>query len=186
MLCIALIVAAILLHLTPKYLITTNAVIVAVFLVIPLYCLYLLKMKLSSLKSAIQDYQRITGETVSNYNYTEYVNGMFFNPTTNKYMIVLPSNEFAIFAIGEREGLSYLHLDQIYGFMKNLAPLLLDIMNVTNLTKIVTLTQRNPKYHCRKWKMEHAKERDFKANDKDYHVLIGDIDGLKESLKWEV
>lgn len=143
-------------------------------------------MKLSSLKEAISDYERITSETVSNYDYTDYTNGVFFNPKNNKYLLVLPSNEWCIYAIGEREGLSYLHLDQCYGFMKHLAPHLIRIMEICKLETIVTSTQRNPKYHIRKWKLKHLPELDYDDEGRHYHVLQGDISGLKESLKWEV
>lgn len=143
-------------------------------------------MKLKTFKEAITDYECITGEMVDNYNYTEYINGCFFNPTTNKYMKVLPSNEWCVYAIGEREGLSYLHLDQCYGFMKNLAPHLLEVMRIADLEIVTTTTQRKPEVHCRKWKMKRLPEYDYDYEGRHYYFLIGDINGLEKSLKWEV
>jgi hypothetical protein len=143
-------------------------------------------MKLATLQEAIADYEKITGETVDLDYYTDRQAGFLFNPTTNKYLKVLPSNEWCIFAIAEREGLSYLHLDQCYGRMRNLAPFLLEIMRIANLKIITTTTQRKPEVHCRKWKMNRISEFDYDFENRHYFFLIGDINGLKESIKWEV
>lgn len=136
-------------------------------------------MKLDSLASAIADYERITGETVDLAAFSETVNDMRFDPITNKYLKVLPSNEWLIWAIGEREGLSYLWLDQSYGFMKNFVPFLINIMDVANLEWIVTATTRNPKAHIRKWKMERLPEYDYEFEGRKYFVLKGHKTNLK-------
>lgn len=143
-------------------------------------------MKLNNLAKAITDYEHLTGETVDLSEYTIPQAGCLFNPQTNKYLKVLASNEWCIFAIGEREGLSYLHLDQTYGRMSNLAPFLLEIMRIANLKIVTTTTQRKPEIHCRKYKMKRLPEFDYDFEGRHYYFLIGDINGLKESLKWEV
>lgn len=130
-------------------------------------------MRLDSLASAVADYERITGETVDLAAFSETVNDMRFDPTTNKYLKVLPSNEWLIWAIGEREGLSYLWLDQSYGFMKNFVPFLLGIMDIAKLEWIVTATTRNPRAHLRKWAMVRLPEYDYEFEGRKYFVLKG-------------
>ena len=136
-------------------------------------------MRLDSLASAIADYERITGETVDIAAFSETVNDMRFDPIENKYLKVLPSNEWLIWAIGEREGLSYLWLDQSYGFMKNFVPFLLNIMDIAGLEWIVTATTRNPKMHIRKWSMQLLPEYDYEFEGRKYYVLKGHRDNLK-------
>ena len=136
-------------------------------------------MRLDSLTSAIADYERITGETVDLAAFSETVNDMLFDPTTNKYLKVLPSNEWLIWAIGEREGLSYLWLDQSYGFMKNFVPFLLGIMDIANLEWIVTATTRNPRAHLRKWSMRRLEKYDYEYEGRKYYVLLGHKSNLK-------
>lgn len=70
--------------------------------------------------------------------------------------------------------------------MKNIAPFLIEIMRIANLEIITTTTQRKPEVHCRKWKMKRLPEYDYTYEGRAYLFLIGDINGLKESLKWEV
>ena len=136
-------------------------------------------MKLSSLESAIADYERITGEHVPLEDYTEQQAGCFYDPQNHKYFKVLPSNEWLIWAIGEREGLSYLWLDQSYGFMKHFVPFLLNIMDVAGLEWIVTATTRNPKAHIRKWAMFRLPEYDYEYDGRHYFVLKGHKTNLK-------
>ena len=97
----------------------------------------------------------------------------------NKYLKVLPSNEWLIWAIGEREGLSYLWLDQSYGFMKIFVPFLLNIMDIAGLEWIVTATTRNPKAHIRKWAMVRLPEYDYEFEGRNYFVLKGHKTNLK-------
>ena len=80
---------------------------------------------------------------------------------------------------GEREGLSYLWLDQSYGFMKNFVPFLLRIMDIAKLEWIVTATTRNPKAHQRKWKMERLPAFDYDFEGRRYFVLKGHKTNLK-------
>ena len=136
-------------------------------------------MKLSSLESAIADYERITGEHVPLEDYTEQQAGCFYDPRNHKYFKVLPSNEWLIWAIGEREGLSYLWLDQSYGFMKNFVPFLLGVMDVAKLEWIVTATTRNPKAHIRKWAMRRLEKYDYEYEGRHYFVLKGHRENLK-------
>ena len=136
-------------------------------------------MQLQTLQSAITHYCHITNETVDLSDYTIPQADCLFNPKTNKYLKVLPSNEFIIWAIGEREGLSFFQLDQCYGFMKNFVPFIKDIMRITNTEWIVTATQRNPKSHVKKWKMEHLSHLDYEYEGRFYHVLKGHVSNLK-------
>ena len=130
-------------------------------------------MRFDNLAEAVKDYERITGETVELWKYNEYINGCFYSEEENKYLKVLPSNEWLIWAIGKREGLSYLWLDQSYGFIKNFVPFLLEVMDINNLEWIVTATTRNPKAHIRKWKMEHLTDFDYEYEGRHYYVLKG-------------
>jgi hypothetical protein len=136
-------------------------------------------MKLASLSAAISDYRNITGEKVENYRYTDYINGNFYDIERNKYLRILPSNEWLIWAVGERYGFRYLWLDQSYGFINHFVPYLLEVMRFNNLEWICTATTRNPKAHIRKWKMERLPEHDYMFEGRFYFVLKGHRSNLK-------
>lgn len=136
-------------------------------------------MKLTSFYDAVKDYERITGETVPVQDYCEVREGCLFNPAETKYMKILPSNEWLIWAIQERDGVRYLWLDQSYGFMKSFVPFLLHVMEINELEWIATATSRNPAAHIRKWKMKRLTKYDYDFEGRSYYVLLGHKSNLK-------
>jgi hypothetical protein len=130
-------------------------------------------MKLDSIDSAIQDYERITGELFD-----------IFNPDLTP--IVLPSNEFLLYQIGERDGMRYFEINQTYGYVRNFTDHIKIIMEENKLSHIVTFTQRNPKYHIRKYKLKRLPQYDYDYEGRHYYCLIGNLDGLLNGSKWEV
>lgn len=123
-------------------------------------------MKLGSLDEAISDYESITGERFE------------YNPDTEN-MIVLPSNEFMVWSIGNSHGLRYFEIRQTYGRVKNFVNDVMAIMYHNDLVLIVTSTQRNPKAYIRKWKMSHLPTFDFDVDGRHYYFLVGNIVNMK-------
>lgn len=123
-------------------------------------------MKLNSFYEAVSDYERITGEK-------------FKWDAKNMQLVVLPSNEWFIWAIGERDGVRFLWLDQMYGFTKNFIPYIKEIGVKHNLEIVVTTTTRNPKMHIRKWKMKRLPEYDYTYEGRYYYVLQSTISNFK-------
>lgn len=123
-------------------------------------------MKLNSFKEAVDDYERLTGEDFE-----------FKIPYEN--LKILDSNEFMTWKIHDYNGLRFFEIRQTYGFVKNFVPWIKEIMAEENLSLIITMTQRDPKAHIRKWKMSHLKSRDYDYEGRHYHVLVGHVANLK-------
>jgi hypothetical protein len=133
-------------------------------------------MKLNTFAEAVMDYERITKErflwqiTSEPLGYGECLN-----------LVVLPSNEWFMYAIREHEGERYIWLDQMYGFMKNFTPLINEIMEREGVKILLTATTRDPKMHIRKWDVEHLYDYEFEG--RHYHILKGTVDGLNGRKK---
>lgn len=123
-------------------------------------------MKLASLDEAISDYERLTGEDFD-----------IMDPTYTP--IVLPSNEFMLVRVGERQGRKWLEIGQMYGYSKSFAPIVRQLCENIGTTTVVTMTQRDPKAHIRKWGMVHREELDYTHKGRRYHVLEGHINNYR-------
>ena len=134
-------------------------------------------MKLDNINEMVADYERITGETVDLSKF-EWVDKIGFVDNENMHLKIVSNGGFFIWGIGERSGIKYLYLDQFYGFVKSVVPYLKEVMRMNGLDVIVTATQRNPKAHIRKWKMERMPEYDYDYEGRHYFMLQGDINNF--------
>ena len=123
-------------------------------------------MKLYTFEESAEDYERLTGESFE-FN-IQYEN-----------LKLLDSNEFMTWRIGERFGYRFFEIRQTYGFVKNFVPWIEKMMKENNINLILTMTQRSPKAHIRKWKMAWMKDWDYDFEGRHYHVLLGNIANLK-------
>lgn len=134
-------------------------------------------MKLDNINDMVADYERMTGETVDLQRF-KWQDKIGYVDEQNMHLKIVPHEGFFIWGIGERDGSKYLYLDQFYGFVKSVVPYLKEVMQMNGLSHIVTATQRNPKAHIRKWKMERMPEYDYDYEGRHYYVLQGDIDNF--------
>ena len=124
-------------------------------------------MKLNTFAEAVFDYERLTGETF------EWKAGF-------ENLNVLPSNEFMAWRIGEKDGIRYFEIRQTYArSFSHFVPFVKETMEKENLEWIVTMTQRNPKAHEKKWRMIRLPEYDYEHEGRKYFVLKGHISNLK-------
>ena len=134
-------------------------------------------MKLDNIHSMVEDYERLTGETVDLERF-KWVDKVGYVDEKNMHLKIVANGGFFIWGMGERGKDKYLYLDQFYGFVQSVVPYLKEVMSMNGLTHIVTATQRNPKAHIRKWKMERMPELDYDFEGRHYFMLRGDIDNF--------
>ena len=123
-------------------------------------------MNLYSFEEAVNDYEKLTNEGF------EFV-------LQKENLKLLDTNDFMTWKIIEFGGLRCFEIRQTYGFIKRFIPWIKQIMKEENLQLIITMTQRNPAAHIRKWKMSWLKDRDYDFEGRHYHVLIGNVYNLK-------
>ena len=122
-------------------------------------------MNLNSLSETITKYEQITGET-------------FLQPADCAIKII--DNEFMIWRLGTRDGVSFFYIDQTFAKSFSIfVPFIKEVCQVAEITTIVTATTRRPNAHIKKWKMFHLPELDYEYEGRHYHVLKGDIQNIK-------
>lgn len=135
-------------------------------------------MKLNNINDMVADYERLTHEKV-NLSAFQWVDKIGFIDNKNFHLKIIPGGGFFIWSVAQSEnGSKYLYLGQFYGFVKAVVPYLKKVMAMNGLTDIITATQRNPKAHMRKWKMERLPEYDYDFNGHHYYMLKGNIANL--------
>lgn len=133
-------------------------------------------MKLSNLQEMIQDYERITGETIDLTGYTWEKD---FTNDEGRHFKFFPNVGFLFWDLFDHEGVTYFRMLETYGFVSGMVDYVKEVMALNNCTDILTFTTRNPKMHIRKWKMIHHPEFDYEHEGKTYHVLTGTVDNLR-------
>ncbi len=132
-------------------------------------------MKSHDLFEMVDDYQKITGETID-------FNGFFFDGDLhdgqNKHFRFFPQIGFLFWGIQENAGVRYFSMLETYGKVSGMVDYIKSVMLLNGLTQILTMTTRNPKAHIRKWKMEHHQELDYDYDGRHYYVLTGNIVNL--------
>lgn len=123
-------------------------------------------MKLRTFQEAVEDYEQLTGED-------------FEYKVPYENLKILDSNEFMTWRIGEKNGQRYFEIRQTYGFMKNFVDFIREVMEANGLEWIVTSTQRDPRAHIKKWKMELLPEYCYEFEGRRYNVLKGHISNLR-------
>lgn len=123
-------------------------------------------MKQSNIFDSIKKYEQLTGEK-------------FLQP--NDCAIKIIENEFMIWKLGIREGVSFFYIDQTYAKSFSVfVPFIREVCKAADIEWIVTSTKRNPRAHVKKWNMQRVKEEEWDDyNGKHYYVLKSHIDNLK-------
>jgi hypothetical protein len=117
-----------------------------------------------SLEESIRKYEDKTKETVE---------------VKPDMAVKVVGDNFMIWKLALRDGVPFFWIDQMYGQMVNFAEFIREVCEAADITTIITATTRNPRAHCRKWKMTEIEDYNYMHEDRYYHVLKGNIDNLK-------
>lgn len=134
-------------------------------------------MKLDSLRDMIADYEKHTGEVVDMADFFIDDNGIM-KDEYNTYFKYFHKKGFLFFDIREHDGVKYLELLQTYGYFKYMADFVKEVMRMNGIEYVLTATTRNPKAHCRKWKMERMENLDYDYRGKKYYVIRTHYDNV--------
>jgi hypothetical protein len=133
-------------------------------------------MKLNNLKEMIDDYERYTQEVVNlDGFYFDKEDGSFHDDYFT-YFKFFDKQGFLFWCVKELNGEKYICLLQTYGFFKYMADYVKEVMRLNHIKKVITFTTRNPRAHCRKWKMQRLASEDYEYRGKKYYALVTDYE----------